>query len=188
MNNAERLKILSDAGRTVFSLKNLQSLWGLSPQNTKIVASRMAQKHLIIRIARGYYAITEELNIYELANLIISPSYVSLNSSLFFHGISFQVSNTITSVGLLNYQKRVSSRLFKYYSMKKSLFFNLEGIEYKKNLAIARPERAILDCLYFGILPNVDNYDKLNITYLKKVSFLYPKTVQKKIKKYIEKQ
>lgn len=186
MNNAERLKILTETGRSVFSLKNLQSLWEVNPHSAKIVARRMVEKRLIKRIARGYYALKDEFNIYELANLIISPSYVSLNSSLFYHGISFQVSNIITSVALLNYSKEIEKIIYKYYAMKGSLFFNLEGINYKKNLSMARPERAVLDCFYFGILPNIDNFDKLNINYLKKISIFYPKTVQKKVKKFLE--
>ncbi len=187
MDNAQRLKILSGTGKTVFSLKNLQNLWGSSPNTTKIIAKRMADKKLITRIERGYFALDEEFDVYELANLIISPSYVSLNSSLFYHGISFQVSQTVTSVSTLNYERKAGKRTFKYYAMKDSLFYNLEGISYTDNLAIARPERAILDCLYFNLLPNVDNSDRVNLSLLEKISFLYPKTVQAKIRKFLEK-
>lgn len=186
MDNAQRLKILLNSGKTAFSSKNLQSLWGASPQTTKIIAKRMVDKNLIARIDRGYYSLDEEINIYELANLIISPSYVSLNSSLFYHGISFQISNIITSVALLSYQRKVRKLTFKYYALKSSLFLNLEGINYKDNLTIAKPERAILDCFYFGLLPNIDNSDNLNIGYLKSVSLLYPKKVQEKIGRFIE--
>jgi predicted transcriptional regulator of viral defense system len=187
MDNAQRLKILTNLGKTVFSLKNLQNLWGSNIYTTKVIAKRMVDKKLITRIDRGYYALSEEFNIYELANIIISPSYVSLNSSLFYHGISFQVSNIITSVSLLSYQRKIRKMIFKYYSMKDLLFFNLEGISYKDNLAITRPERAILDCLYFNLLPNIDNSDKLNISYFKKISLFYPKTTQEKLRKFLEK-
>ena len=187
MDNAQRLKILSSTGKTVFSLKNLQSLWRSSPNTTKIIAKRMADKKLITRIEKGYFALDEKFDVYELANLIISPSYVSLNSSLFHHGVSFQVSQTVTSVSPLNYERKAGGRTFKYYAMKDSLFFNLEGISYAGNLAIARPERAILDCLYFNLLPNVDNSDGVNTGLLEKISFYYPKTVQAKIRKYLEK-
>ncbi len=187
MDNAQRLKILSNSDKTVFSLKNLQNLWGSNPYTTKITAKRMVDKELIIRVDRGYYALDEGFNVYELANLIISPSYVSLNSSLFYYGISFQVSNVITSVSLLSYQRKARKTTFKYYAMKDSLFFNLEGISYKDNLAIARPERAILDCFYFNLLPNIDNTDKLNTGYLKKISLYFPETVRGRLKKFLEK-
>jgi len=187
MDNAQRLKILSSTGRTVFSLKNLQSLWGCTSNTTKIVAKRMADKKLITRIAKGYFALDEEFDAYELANLIISPSYVSLGSSLFYHGVSFQVSQTVTSVSTLNYERKAGGKTFKYYAMKDRLFFNLEGISYRDNLSIAGPERALLDCLYFNLLPNVDNSDRVNPVLLERISSFFPKTVQAKIRKYLEK-
>jgi predicted transcriptional regulator of viral defense system len=187
MNNAQRLKILNSTGKTVFSLKNLQDLWGSNPKTTKIIAKRMVDNKLISRIERGYFSLDEEFNIYELANLIISPSYVSLNSALFYHSVSFQARQTVTSVSLLNYERRAAGRVFKYYAMKDSLFFNLEGIHYKNNLAVASPERAILDCFYFNLLPNIDNTDKANLAQLKALSNFYPKTVQMKVRKYLVK-
>ena len=48
------------------------------------------------------------------------------------------------------------------------------------------PERAILDCFYFGLLPNLDNVNKINFTYLKKISIFYPKSVIKKVNKLIK--
>jgi len=185
MNNAQRLKILNSTGKTVFTLKNFQDLWGSNPKSTKIIAKRMVDNKLITRIERGYFSLDEEFNIYELANLVISPSYVSLDSALFYHGISFQAKQTVTSVSLLNYERKAAGRVFRYYAMKGSLFFNLEGIHYKDNLAIASPERAILDCLYFNFLPNIDNSDKANLGQLKALSNFYPKTVQMKIRKYL---
>jgi hypothetical protein len=89
-------------------------------------------------------------------------------------------------VSLLNYERKAGGRAYKYYAMKDSLFFNMEGIRYRDNLAVAMPERAILDCLYFNLLPNVDNSDKVNTGFLKKISSFYPKTVQEKIRKYLE--
>ena len=186
MNNAQRLKILSGTGKTVFSMKNLQDLWESNPNTAKIIAKRMTDKKLIVRIERGYFALDEEFDIYELANLIISPSYISLSSSLFYHEVSFQASQTVTSASLLNYERKAAGRTYKYYAMKDSLFFNLEGIRYRDNLAIAMPERAILDCLYFNLLPNVDNSDEINPGFLKEISSFYPKTVQRKIRKYLE--
>ncbi|PIS40106.1 MAG: hypothetical protein COT32_01525 [Candidatus Nealsonbacteria bacterium CG08_land_8_20_14_0_20_36_22] len=187
MNNAQRLKILAGSGKTVFSLKNLQSLWEVKNQTTKMIAKRMTDKGLIFRISKGYYSLSKDFNDYELANLIISPSYISLHSSFFYHKVSFQLSNTITSVALFNYQKKVKEKVFKYYAMKKNLFFNLEGINYKDNLSIACPERAILDSFYFGLLPNMDNPENINGTYLKEISFYYPKEVNKKIRRLLKK-
>ncbi len=121
MTNAQRLKILIDTGKTVFSSKNLQSLWGINSQTAKIATKRMTERGLIIKLAKGYYVLSKDFNVCELANLVISPSYVSFNSALFYHGVSFQVSNTISSVSRLTYQKKIAGYTLNYYSMKESL-------------------------------------------------------------------
>ena len=181
-NITQKLKILTESKKTVFRTKNLQSLWDEDYRNTVIYAKRMVVKGLILKLAKGYYVLNKEYSVYELANLIISPSYVSFNSALLFNGVCFQVSNTVHSVSLLNYQKEVGDRVYKYQSMKKDLFFNAEGIDSKNNVSIASPERALLDSFYFGVVANVDDWDKINKTYLKKLAENYPLTVQKKIK------
>lgn len=183
MNNSQRLKILMDTDRSIFTLKNIQELWGMDPNTAKITAGRMAAKGIIYRYARGYYGLRKDFDANEFANIIVTPSYVSLQTALFTHGVSFQISNFITSTALINYQRKINNHLFKYYAMKKPLFFNLEGIEYKSNYAIAKPERALLDCFYFGILPSIDNPEKINFSYLKELLRFYPKSISKHVNK-----
>lgn len=186
MTNAQRLKLLYDSGKSVFTLKTMQSLWGSHRYDTKIIAKIMADKNLICRIERGYYSLKEDFSPYELANLIVKPSYVSLHSALFYHGVSFQYNKEISSMSRLNYKRKMGQLIFVYYSMKSSLLYNLDGIDSRLNVAIAKAERALLDCCYLNIKASIDNPDKLNVTYLQKLSNLYPHTVQLKIKKLLE--
>ncbi|KPJ56658.1 hypothetical protein AMJ49_04310 [Parcubacteria bacterium DG_74_2] len=183
MDISQRLKLLNNSQKTVFKLKDLQDLWSDNVLNTKMSAKRMVGKKLLLKLAKNYYCLNKEYNIYELANLIISPSYVSFNSALFFKGVCFQAQNTISSVALFNYEKKIDNKIYKYFTMKKELFFNLEGIIVQNNISFACPERAILDSFYFGFLPNVDNEEKINFTFLKKISQFYPNSVKNKIKK-----
>lgn len=187
MNNAQRLKILDQTQRTVFSSKNLRNLWQVHSVALKLIVKRMVEKKLIIRLAKGHFALNDNFNIHELANLMITPSYVSLHSSLLHHSIAFQLSDTVHSVALINYERKIEGRTYKYHAMKESLFLNLKGIRHKENIAMASVERAILDSFYFGALPNLDNFDAINKYALKELSVLYPKTVQKIIKKILKK-
>ncbi len=180
MNSATRLKILIDSGKTVFRPIELQMLWQEAPPHTKTNALRMAEKGLIVQLAKGYYALNKDYNVYELANRIVSPSYVSFDSALFYFHVNFQFKKNISSAATLNYQKTIKNNLFEYFIMKESLFFNLEGIYLRDHISMACPERAVLDCFYFGFLPNIDDKEKLNIPYLRKLAAYYPKTVQKK--------
>ncbi|TRZ80897.1 hypothetical protein D4R86_03540 [bacterium] len=181
-NITQKLKILTESKKTVFCTKDLQSLWEESSRNTVIYAKRMVAKNLILKLAKGYYALNKEYNVYELANLIISPSYVSFNSALFFWGVCFQLNDTVQSVSLLNYQKQIGDKIYKYQSIKKDLFFNVEGINFKNNISVASPERALLDSFYFGAVVNIDDWEKINKTYLNKLAKNYPLSVQERVR------
>ena len=185
MNSSNRLKILMDSGKTVFTPQDLRTLWGEGELNAKTNAVRMVVKGLILRIAKGYYALSQQYNIYELANRMVTPSYVSFQSALAYAGISFQVRNQIECAARVNARKKRGAILYVYYVLKDDLFFNLDGIRIKEGLSVASPERAILDSLYLGFLPDIDDSSKINATALKRLCSLYPKTVREKAEKFI---
>ena len=143
----------------------------------------MVEKGIIVKLAKGYYAIDEENSNYELANLIISPSYVSFNAALFYWGLNFQISKSMESVANIYYERKVGETLFVYHAMKGDLFFNSDGIKTKDNISMAVPERALLDCFYFGISANIDEWDKINKSALHRLMNFYPKATRDKIKK-----
>ncbi len=94
-----------DSGRTVFTPLDLRMLWGAHALNAKMAAVRMTEKGLLLRLAEGYYALNERYNRYELANRLLSPSYVSFHAALFFADVNFQARGEIGSVA-----RRVSRR------------------------------------------------------------------------------
>ncbi len=185
MNSSNRLKILMDSGKTVFTPQDLRTLWEDGMLNAKTNAVRMVAKGLILRIAKGYYALNKQYNVYELANRMVTPSYVSFQSALAYAGISFQVRNQIECAARANARKKRGTILYVYYVLKDDLFFNLDGIRIKEGISIASPERAILDSLYLGFLPDIDDSSKINSTALKRLCSLYPKTVREKAEKFI---
>jgi predicted transcriptional regulator of viral defense system len=168
------------SGRTVFRPQDLRVLWKDKPLTAKISTARMVKQKLILRLAKGYYAIDENYDTRSLANLVISPSYVSFNSALADAGINFQQRNSIDSVSLLSYRREIQGITYAYHSMKKELFFRQEGIITKNNISLACPERAILDSLYFGFMPDIDTPDRLDRKYLIQLSSLFPLTIRKK--------
>ena len=181
MNSSERLKILMDSGRSVFSAQDLRLLWRDDEHNAKTNAIRMVQKGLVLRIAKGYYALNSRYNEYELANRVVSPSYVSFQSALAFAGVSFQARNQVDCAARFNYRKKIGTRVLAYYALKEELLFNLDGIHTAGGISIALPERAVLDCFYLGFLPDIDHREKLNAVTLERLSAFYPKTVRKKV-------
>ena len=182
MNNSERLKILMESGRSIFTPLDLRLVWRMNVLSAKVSAVRMVGHGLMMRPAKGIYALNERYSPYELANRLVSPSYVSFQASLFHAGINFQARREIGSVATRDRQKKVGGVVYTYVAMKKELFFNMEGVVTREGVSMASPERAILDSFYFGYLPDIDNAGKLNKTTLAKLSAWYPQTVQKKVK------
>lgn len=171
-----------ESGRTVFTPLDFRMLWGANSLNAKIASSRMMQKGLILRLAEGYYALNERYSRYELANRLVTPSYVSFHAALFSAGVNFQARGEIGSVARRVCHRKIQDTLYSYSAMKEDLFFNPEGLVTRDGVSMADPERAVLDCFYFGYLPDIDDPSKLNKTHLKNLSRYYPNTVQKKVK------
>ena len=186
MNNSSRLKILVESGRTVFTPLELRMLWREEELNAKVSALRMAEKKLLLRLGKGYYALNNNYNVYELANRIVSPSYVSFQAALQYAGLNFQPQGEVGSVAGINYRRILDGRLYTYSAMKPEIFFNTDGLVPRGGVIIASPERAVLDSLYFGFLPDISDESKLNKTAMKQLAGLYPKTVQKKAKRLYE--
>ena len=69
MTDAERLKNLLVTGKSVFSIKDLERLWNIGAATTKIAAKRMVDRKLLSRLERGYYALSNDFDAFELANL-----------------------------------------------------------------------------------------------------------------------
>lgn len=177
---SQRLKTLIDSKKTVFTLGDFQSLWGEEDRrNVMMTARRMVKRELLLKLGKGYYAFNKDYNRYELANTIISPSYVSLHSALLFWGVAFQREETVYSAALFNYEKELDGTLYSYHAMKKELFFDTRGVIVKDYVSIASSERAILDSFYFGLLVNLDNQEAISRNELLSLSLLYPRSVQK---------
>ena len=178
---SQRLKTLIDSKKTVFTLGDFQSFWGKeNRRNVVMTARRMVKRELLLKLGKGYYALNKDYNRYELANTIISPSYVSLHSALLFWGVAFQKEEAVHSVALFNYEKELDGILYSYHAMKKELFFDTRGVIVKDYVSIASSERAILDSFYFGFLVNLDNQEAISRNELLSLSLLYPRSVQEK--------
>lgn len=181
MNQAQRLKLLQNTGKTVFGATFLRQLWEISEENFKVTVKRMVDNSLLLRLSKGVYALSEDYSPYELANTLVTPSYVSFNSALFYHGVSFQAASEISSAANFNYQREIDGRTYVYRKIKKSLLYNTDGLIIKPLLTIATIERAVADCLYIGVTPNLDNFDRLNAARLRAHAQKYPHRVQKQI-------
>lgn len=146
---------------------------------TGIQLSRWVKKRLLAKLRRGVYVLPENTNInpFVLANKIFEPSYVSLESALFYYGLIPDVVIANTSVtSRKTCQFEANSQNFIYQKIKSELFFGYEEVKTNNwGFLIASSEKAILDYFYLhqNELKNEDDWQELRINkdiYLKEIS------------------
>ncbi len=159
------------------------------------------KKKYLIKLRNGYYQLTEfnsgENNLFLIANHLYTPSYLSLETALNFHGIIPEAVYTIQSVTTLKTMSFHNSiGTFQYRSIKTSLFFGYQLLQgdSRKSFRMASPEKAILDFLYFrhdikdaiqfsALRWNAERLKALNFSILMNyVSFYNSPTLLNKIK------
>lgn len=114
---------------------------------------RWVGKGYIVKLRNGHYIFsehldTENINLF-IANRIYRPSYVSLHTTLAFHGLIPESITQVTSVSTLK-TAHFHNGVFSYKTVKPHMFFGYTALPYNRNKSIlmATPEKAILDLLY----------------------------------------
>ncbi|MCF8308673.1 MAG: hypothetical protein K9I68_06665 [Bacteroidales bacterium] len=117
------------------------------------------KKGYIKKLRNTWYCFTEFLSQpdaqFIIANAIYSPSYISHQQALMYYGMipEFIVDSTsVTTRKTASFE--VEGRTYKYYNIKKELFFGYGYIELningrKRNVLMASREKALLDLLYY---------------------------------------
>ena len=156
MNNTTKLKKLLSLNKTVFTLNDLSVIWGQDKRsNTSQSAKEYAKAGELVRLRRGLYMLPNaEPTLSEIAGKLVVPSYLTGETVLKKHGLSFQMSNHVTSAALVSRKIDLNGMTYTYYRFADGIFFNSYGIEYENGTAIASRERAIADLLYL----NGDSY------------------------------
>ena len=114
------------------------------------------------RLEKNSYILTNPAPTrFAIANFLFTPSYISLETALNYHGILSQFPYEITSVTPKKSTiKQVDSQAFSYAHLQPKLFW---GYEKNDGQLIALPEKALLDQLYLtskGLrVVQLDEYD-----------------------------
>jgi predicted transcriptional regulator of viral defense system len=135
----------------VVSLADIRSTMPGLRQET---LSRWNRSGKIIMLASGYYVLSDEISdetdLFAIAGRMYTPSFVSLESALSFHGLIPETVLSVTSV-CTRKTRRINSPLctFIYRSIQPEYFFGYETKKGRKHtFLMASPERAIVDLLY----------------------------------------
>jgi hypothetical protein len=150
---------------TIFSMKNLATLWEIQNRNTlKSKANFLAKTGKLRRLRYGLYSLNENYEKFELAGKIKNPSYVSLETVFRREGIIFQYSEEVTSISNMTKNYEVNGNTYSYRKIKDVALLDRKGIIFFDNWAIASKERAFLDMLYINPKYYFDNLRSINWT------------------------
>ncbi len=135
----------------------------------------------LIRLRKGVYALTKEYDSLELAQKLITPSYISLDTALQKHGVIFQATDIITSLAKYSRTLSVDGRDYEYSAVKEEILVNPLGIRKEEYYFIASPERAIADWLYLRGETYFDNLRDIDRGLLGQMSEIYGKKSTKRL-------
>lgn len=109
----------------------------------------MEKYKLIERLVKGKYILSNSnISDFEKAGMILSPSYVSLESALTFYGILPQFTYSVTSVTTQKARKyQIGGKEYEYAKIQKAFFSDYIK---KDNFLIATPEKALIDLIYLA--------------------------------------
>ncbi|MDR0811530.1 MAG: type IV toxin-antitoxin system AbiEi family antitoxin domain-containing protein [Paludibacter sp.] len=178
--------IYSDS-RTVFRINDIALLLGCVDGLLYQKLNYFVKQGKLLNIRRGIYA-KQSYRSEELACILYTPTYISLDYVFQRNGINFQYDSAITNITYQNREIEVDNQIIRYKQIKREILVNPAGILLNQNnINIATPERAFLDQIY---LYKNSYFDSLNSLKMEKISQLLPvynsETFNNNVKKVID--
>lgn len=139
----------------IFSANNIRSLFGVSAVAASALLHRYKKQRFILQIKRGLYVFPDALppDVY-IANKLYSPSYISLEFALSYHGVIPETVYEITSITAKATRRfEVLGKVFSYRKIKKTAYAGYE-IQKQQGLSfyIACAEKAFADANYLRLM------------------------------------
>ena len=178
---------LYEEKRTVFRLNDIAQLVGETNfQSINKKLNYYVHSGKLLNPRKGIYT---KINFKpeELACVIYTPSYISLDYVLQKAGIIFQFDSSITAVSYLSRSIVVDERTIRFRKIKGEILVNTAGIIRQENqINIASAERAFLDLLYLNTEYYFDNLNPLNkSTVFKLLSIYKSKAMSERVEKFL---
>lgn len=134
--------------QTVLQTRDVAACLKISLAHASKILERLAKAGRFVRLMRGKWATSQKVDPLILPEFLTAPfpSYISLQTALFYHGMISQIPSTIYAVSLArthSYQTPFGN--ISTHHIQADFFF---GFETMGNIKMATPEKALLDILY----------------------------------------
>jgi hypothetical protein len=155
-----RIKELYKNNRLYFSGKDISDMLSINTASAKVTASRYVNQGLLFRLKRDFYITPNRLDSlneeesFMVANILQTPSYISLVSALSYYSISTQQHRYFIESISLKRTRNVTVRdySFTYNKLKKDLYGGFGLSRGKNGYFIAMPDKAMADIAYLSSL------------------------------------
>ncbi|MBE0713650.1 MAG: type IV toxin-antitoxin system AbiEi family antitoxin domain-containing protein [Candidatus Aminicenantes bacterium] len=139
-------------GVPVFQTSDAAAYLGVGSAHASKLLARLAVSGHLARLGRGRWGFKERIDPFALPEYLTAPypSYVSLQSALYHHGLISQIPSVIYAVSIARTKVYVTSLgTVSVHHIDPSFFFGHQSAA-KRPIKIATPEKALIDFLYLG--------------------------------------
>ncbi|MDD2294204.1 MAG: hypothetical protein PHD07_08360 [Bacteroidales bacterium] len=165
------IRAIEADSRTVFRLEDVAMIVGLSDFSSLNFRMNYAVRTgKLLNPRKGIYA-KSKYNFEELASILYTPAYISLEYVLNRSGVISGYQGGITLAGYLSRTVEVAEKKINIRKLKGEILASSIGISQHKGVNIASAERAFLDMLY---LEPEYKFENLAILNLKRITDLLP--------------
>ena len=186
-----KIKLLNQPS---FQTRDIVTLLNLTTTTASKALARLTKQGHLLQLRSGLWALPEKIKHFMLPEKLTAPfpSYVSLQSALYYHGMIEQIPEIIYAVSLARTKVfKTSLATVSVHHIPTAFYFGYINVE--NNIKIATPEKALLDFFYlhpaksrlFAALPELElpktfNY-KLCCEWLNKIPSPQRRTMVKKL-------
>ena len=152
MTQVEALARIERLGLPLFETKDIAALLKVENSNANKIASRLAHAGLLIPIRRGRWALRSRLNKLAIPEHLTAPypTYVSLQTALYHHGMISQIPAVTYAVSLIRTRRyETPVGVFSIHHVEPEFFFGYE-LDESGIVKIATPEKALVDIYYLS--------------------------------------
>ena len=178
-----------------FGYRDIATALAISDDAARVAATRYVRAGLLIRVRRDLYVLASRwptltrAELFAIANIALSPSYVSLITALEHYDMTSQVQQGVVESVCLKRTREivVCEGRFSYTRIKPDRFC---GFDRSQGFFIATPEKALLDALYLSSLGRytLDGMDidttRLNSEKLRREAEVFSPKIQELVKAY----
>jgi predicted transcriptional regulator of viral defense system len=143
---------LRQTGATVWHTTDAAALLNIRHDHASQLLTRLARAGLLVKLRRGVWSDPDRITPLALPGLLTAPfpSYVSLQTALYHHGMIAQIPKVIYAATIGRTRRYETPRgTVSVHHLQPAFFFGFEPLG-DQSASLATPEKALVDLLYLG--------------------------------------